>query len=238
MYQHRVELSVADFYRFICYSSAFIRFTIADISYPNLVRVFLQTVFTVERLYDITRQPAETEHERWFQKTYGKAIEDALHCLKTPTNPSAPHSSWLPFKQVRVALFYFSINYFFFYRFIYLYYFIIIQHWAAVVSRGWAKASACRLQVSLSCADHVAPVFVQVVSPPLGWSPLSSFLVIWSPSGDTQGPSVVFEAVDMAGPGPFHFSHIADYIYDFCPLPDLDVGLSILVRDVEHTSFQ
>ena len=86
--------------------------------------------------------------------------------------------------------------------------------------------------------DRVALVFIQVISPPLGWSPLSSFLVIWSPSGDTRGPSVVFEAVDMAGPGPFHFSHIADYIYDFCPLPDLDVGISILVRDVEHTSFQ
>ena len=27
---------------------------------------------------------------------------------------------------------------------------------------------------------RVAPVFVQVVSPPLGWSPLTSFLVIWS----------------------------------------------------------
>ena len=52
---------------------------------------------------------------------------------------------------------------------------------------------------------RVAPVFVQVVSPPLGWSPLSSFLVIWSPSGDTRGPSVVFEAVDMQCPGPFHF---------------------------------
>ena len=36
--------------------------------------------------------------------------------------------------------------------------------------------------------DRVAPVFVQVVSPPLGWSPLSPFLVIWSPSGDTRGP--------------------------------------------------
>ena len=35
----------------------------------------------------------------------------------------------------------------------------------------------------------------------------------------------------------FNFSHIADYIYDVCPLPDPDVGLSILVRDVEHTSF-
>ena len=49
-------------------------------------------------------------------------------------------------------------------------------------------------------AYRVAPV----VSPPLGWSPLSSFLVIWSPSGDTRGPSVVFGAVDMPSSGPFH----------------------------------
>ena len=60
---------------------------------------------------------------------------------------------------------------------------------------------------------------------------------IWSPSGDTRGPSVVFEAVDMPCPGPFHFSYSVDYIYDFCPLPDPDVGLSIFVCDVEHTSF-
>ena len=81
---------------------------------------------------------------------------------------------------------------------------------------------------------RVAPVFVQVVSPPLGWSPLSSFLVIWSPSGDARGPSVVFEAVNMPCPGPFHFSHSVDYIYEFCPLPDPDVGPSIFVCDVEH----
>ena len=41
----------------------------------------------------------------------------------------------------------------------------------------------------------------------------------------------------MPCPGPFHFSHIADYVYDFCPLPDRDVGLSVLVCDVEHTFF-
>ena len=82
---------------------------------------------------------------------------------------------------------------------------------------------------------RVAPVFVR--SPSLGCSPLSSFLVIWSPSGDTRGPSIVFEAVDRPCPGPFHYSHRVDYIYDFCPLPDPDVGLSILVCDVEHTSF-
>ena len=84
---------------------------------------------------------------------------------------------------------------------------------------------------------RVAAVFVQVVSPPLGWSPLSSFLVIWSPSGDARGPSVIFEAVNMPCPGPFHFSHSVDYIYEFCPLPDPDVGPSIFVCDVEHTSF-
>ena len=41
----------------------------------------------------------------------------------------------------------------------------------------------------------------------------------------------------MPCPRPFHFSHIADYIYHFCFLPDPGVGLSILVCDVEHTSF-
>ena len=41
----------------------------------------------------------------------------------------------------------------------------------------------------------------------------------------------------MPCPGPFHFSYSVDYIYDFCPLPDPDVGLSIFVCDVEHTSF-
>ena len=41
----------------------------------------------------------------------------------------------------------------------------------------------------------------------------------------------------MPCPGPFHFSYSVDYIYDFCPLPDPDVGLSIFVCDVEPTSF-
>ena len=41
----------------------------------------------------------------------------------------------------------------------------------------------------------------------------------------------------MPCPGPFHFSHSVHYIYDFCPLPDPDVGPSIFVCDVEHTSF-
>ena len=107
------------------------------------------------------------------------------------------------------------------------------------MSRGWATASACRLHVSLSCAFLFQIVSLQYVSrssPPLAWSPLSSFLVVWSPSGDTRGPSVVFEAVDMACSGPLQNSHIADYVYDFCHLPDPDVLLSFAC-DAEHTSF-
>ena len=42
----------------------------------------------------------------------------------------------------------------------------------------------------------------------------------------------------MPCPGPFHFSYSVDYIYDFCPLPDPDVGISIFVCDVAHTSFK
>ena len=41
----------------------------------------------------------------------------------------------------------------------------------------------------------------------------------------------------MPCPGPFHCSYSVHYIYDFCPLPDPDVDLSIFVFDVEHTSF-
>ena len=37
--------------------------------------------------------------------------------------------------------------------------------------------------------------------------------------------------------GPFNLSYSVHYIYDFCPLPDPDVGLSIFVCAVEHTSF-
>ena len=39
----------------------------------------------------------------------------------------------------------------------------------------------------------------------------------------------------MPCPRPFHFSRIADYIYDFCLLPAPDVGISVIVCDVEHT---
>ena len=42
----------------------------------------------------------------------------------------------------------------------------------------------------------------------------------------------------MPCPGPFHFSHVDDYIYDFCLLPDPEVGPSVLVCDIENTSFR
>ena len=89
---------------------------------------------------------------------------------------------------------------------------------------------------------RVAPVFVQVVSPPLGWSPLSSVLVMWSPSHDTRGPSVVFEAVDMPCAGLFNFYHRVHCIYiqymtSVLSLTHNYVGPSIFVCDVEHTYF-
>ena len=62
-------------------------------------------------------------------------------------------------------------------------------------------------------------------------------LLVWSSSGDTRGPPLIFEAVDAPCQGPLHFPHISDYVYDLCPLPDPDVGPSVLVSvcDVEHS---
>ena len=55
-------------------------------------------------------------------------------------------------------------------------------------------------------------------------------MCLWSPSGNTRGPSVVFEADDMPCPRPFHFSHIADYIYDIVfSLTQMLVFLSLYV---------
>lgn len=57
-------------------------------------------VFALEHVRSITAAPAETPHEKWFQDTYGDAIENALEKLKNPLNPAKPGSSWLPFKEV------------------------------------------------------------------------------------------------------------------------------------------
>ena len=84
---------------------------------------------------------------------------------------------------------------------------------------------------------RVVPVFVQVKSHHSFTGLPCRLLFIWSPSGDSRRTLIVSEAVDMPCPGPFHFSHSVHFIYDFCPIPDRDVGPSIFVCDVEHTSF-
>ena len=72
------------------------------------------------------------------------------------------------------------------------------------MSRGWANASACRLQITLSRAvlcQIMSFQYLSRLSSPLGWSPLPSFLVVWSPSGDTRGPScsptAIYNMVDV-----------------------------------------
>ncbi|KAL8580399.1 hypothetical protein ACOMHN_020876 [Nucella lapillus] len=62
------------------------------------------TVYTMERLHEITSQAPETPHEAWFQATYGEMIQNALDRLKNPSNPSHPHASWQLFKQVYISL--------------------------------------------------------------------------------------------------------------------------------------
>ena len=57
-------------------------------------------MYTIERLQEITSQPVETPHEKWFQDTYSHMIANALEKLKNPPNPNHPRASWHPFKQV------------------------------------------------------------------------------------------------------------------------------------------
>ena len=118
------------------------------------------------------------------------------------------------------------------------------HHWAAVESRCWAKASACYLQVSLSCAAlcHIVSLHYLSRSSLHRTADLPCRLFL------SYCLQVVTREVhrsslrrlicpDTLCPGPFHFSHSVDYIYERCPLPDTDVSLSILVCDVEHTYF-
>ena len=108
------------------------------------------------------------------------------------------------------------------------------------MSRGWAKASACRLQITLFCAFLCHIVSLQYLSRSslhrLAGLPCRLFL--------SYGLQVVTREVHRSSlrrlicPAQNHFIFLSvDYIYDFCPLPDPDVGLSIFVCDVDHTSF-
>ena len=63
---------------------------------------------------------------------------------------------------------------------------IIWQPLYPVVGEGLSMSSPNYPVLCCPLPYRVAPVFVQVVSPPLCWSPLSSFLVIWSPCGDAR----------------------------------------------------
>ena len=65
-----------------------------------IIEFLLQTLYTLERLQEITSQEVETPHEHWFQENYGKLITMAMDRLRNPTNPNHPSSSWQPFKQV------------------------------------------------------------------------------------------------------------------------------------------
>ena len=99
------------------------------------------------------------------------------------------------------------------------------HHCAAVVSRGWAKVSACHLQVSLACAVLCQIVSLQYLSRSslhrLACLPCHIFLSYGLQVVTREVHlSVVFEPVDMPCPGPFRFSQIADYVYNLCPLPD------------------
>ena len=67
---------------------------------------------------------------------------------------------------------------------------IIIKTWCPVAGRmprhATSKLACLALSSSRSCRSRLqTPVFVQVVSPPFSWSPLSSLLVVGSPSGYT-----------------------------------------------------
>ena len=108
------------------------------------------------------------------------------------------------------------------------------------MSRSWAKASACRLQMTLSCAVLCHIMSLQYLSRSslhrLAGLPCRLFL--------SYGLQAVTREVHWSSlrrlicPAHDHFIFLSvDYIYEFCPLPNPDVGPSIFVCDVEHTSF-
>ena len=92
------------------------------------------------------------------------------------------------------------------------------HHWAAVVSRGWAKALACRLHVSLSCAVLCQIVSLQNLSRSsfhrLADLPCRLFL-----SYHLQLMTCKVHRSSLKR-YQFIFFHIADYMYYCCLLPD------------------
>ena len=109
------------------------------------------------------------------------------------------------------------------------------------MSRGWAKASACRLQMTLSCAVLCHIVSLQYLSRSslhrLAGLPCRLFLSYGLQAATREVHWSSLRRLICPAQEHFIFSHSVDYIYEFCPLPDPDVGPSIFVCDVEHTSF-
>ena len=108
------------------------------------------------------------------------------------------------------------------------------------MSRGWAKASACHLQITLYCAVLCHIVSLQYLS----WSSLHRLAGLSCRRFLSYGLQVVTREVHRLSlrrlicPAQDHFFfHSVHYIYDFCPLSEPDVGPSIFVCDVEHTYF-
>ena len=110
------------------------------------------------------------------------------------------------------------------------------------MSRRWAKASACFLQVNLSCAVLCQIVSLQYLSRSslrrLAGLPCHNIFLSYGLQVVTLDVHLSYLRRLMC-PVRDHFMCLTLLIIsDFCPFPDPDVGLSMLVCDIEHTSFR
>ena len=111
------------------------------------------------------------------------------------------------------------------------------------MSRGWAKASAYRLQITLSCAVLCHKIVsLQYLSRSslhrLAGLPCRLFLSYGLQAVTREVLRSSLRRLICSAQDHFIFLTVhVDYICEFCPLPDPDVGPSIFVCDVEHTSF-
>ena len=109
---------------------------------------------------------------------------------------------------------------------------------SAVLSCGWAKASACCFQVCISCA-----VLCQMVS--FQYSTKSSLhrfagllRNLFLPYGlQMVMRFVVFESADVSCPRPLHSSGCFYHVCDSCLCSHTGVCLSVMVCYIKHTPF-
>ncbi len=69
----------------------------------KVISVNFQTVYTLEKVKEITSQQPETRHEELFQEAYGDQINEALNKLINPEDPTNPANCWTLFKQVKLT---------------------------------------------------------------------------------------------------------------------------------------